>query len=79
MRAVPCCVDACLKKKKKTQTKYKQGKFDDEPFMRHHRLGLLSMANKGPNTNNSQFFVTLKVTTAGGGGTQRRAPCFGMV
>ncbi|CAM9133509.1 unnamed protein product, partial [Scytosiphon promiscuus] len=35
-------------------------KFDDEPFMRHHKLGLLSMANKGPNTNNSQFFITLK-------------------
>eukprot|EP00752_Nemacystus_decipiens_P008045 g7190.t1 len=35
-------------------------KFEDEPFMRHHKLGLLSMANKGANTNNSQFFITLK-------------------
>lgn len=38
-----------------------QDKFEDEPFMRHHKLGLLSMANKGANTNNSQFFITLKV------------------
>lgn len=39
----------------------RQDKFEDEPFMRHHKLGLLSMANKGANTNNSQFFITLKV------------------
>lgn len=31
--------------------------FDDESFELPHRFGSLTMANSGPNTNNSQFLV----------------------
>jgi len=37
--------------------------FQDEPVKRRYQAGTVAMANAGPNTNGSQFFITHVVTS----------------
>jgi cyclophilin family peptidyl-prolyl cis-trans isomerase len=50
-------------------------KFEDEPVKGEYTLGAVAMANAGPNTNGSQFFVTLGPTPH----LDRRHSVFGKV
>lgn len=51
-------------------------KFNDEPIKRNYELGTLAMANAGPNTNGSQFFV---VVGQSGMGLPKNYTIFGKV
>ncbi|MEE9202681.1 MAG: peptidylprolyl isomerase [Dehalococcoidia bacterium] len=51
-------------------------RFRDEPISRDYVKGTLAMANSGPNTNGSQFFITLADLS---GGLPKHYTIFGLV
>ncbi|MEO7663771.1 MAG: peptidylprolyl isomerase, partial [Candidatus Limnocylindrales bacterium] len=51
--------------------------FNDEPFKGDYARGSLAMANAGPNTNGSQFFIV--VADLSGGRLPKNYTLFGMV
>lgn len=52
-------------------------RFDDEPFPGDYTRGALAMANAGPNTNGSQFFICHQDLS--GGRLPKKYTIFGMV
>jgi peptidyl-prolyl cis-trans isomerase B (cyclophilin B) len=52
-------------------------RFDDEPFEGDYQRGAVAMANAGPNTNGSQFFICL--ADLSGGRLPKKYTLFGTV
>ena len=57
------------------------GKFPDEisEALKHNKRGIVSMANSGPNTNASQFFITYKAHAHLNGESALDSICFSCI